>query len=245
MSYKQTHPYRAKAPLGIFALTKGGPITSPTFSDKIHYELCVDEATRYKWLFLLKAKSETLTNFKNFHVYAERQCGHQVKTIMTDNAKEYMDKNLNAHCSNLGIEQPVNINYSPEENCIAEKPNYTIMKKVRCLLEYKHMDKQYWAEALNYVIYSENRSPTKSPRWQDILRSHLCPKTKRTCVHLDVQHLHSLRSSRAIKCILLGYGSQQSHSLQDCSTGEWFEAYSVKFLEATTPRTGYFGSVGG
>ncbi|KAH9120881.1 hypothetical protein AeMF1_007141, partial [Aphanomyces euteiches] len=101
---------------------------------------------RYKWLFLLKAKSGTLTNFKTFHVYAERQFGHQVKTIMTDNAKEYLDKNLKAYCSNLGIEQLFTNNYSPEENCIAEKTNYTIMNKVRCLLEDTGMDKQYWVK---------------------------------------------------------------------------------------------------
>ena len=104
MSYKQTHPYRAQVPLERVHIDKGGPISPPTFSDKIHYELYVDEASRYKWLFLLNTKSETLANFKNFHVYAERQFGYQVKTIMTDNAKEYLDKNLKAYCASLGID---------------------------------------------------------------------------------------------------------------------------------------------
>ena len=162
MSYRQTHPYRAQVPLERIHIDKGGPISPPTFNDKIHYELYVDEASRYKWLFLLETKSETLANFKSFHVYAERQFGYQVKTIMTDNAKEYLDKNLKAYCTSLGIEQLFTNSYSPEENCIAEKPNYMIMNKVRCLLEDTGMDKQYWGEALNYVVYTENRSPTKA-----------------------------------------------------------------------------------
>jgi GAG-pre-integrase domain len=68
MSCKNTHPYRAQVPLERVHIDKGGPITPPTFSGKAYYELFVDEASRYKWLFLLKSKSETLANFK---VYVE------------------------------------------------------------------------------------------------------------------------------------------------------------------------------
>ncbi|RQM30786.1 hypothetical protein B5M09_013123 [Aphanomyces astaci] len=50
MSYKNTNP------------------SPPTFGGKMHYELFVDEGSRYKWLLLLALKSETLASFKNFHV---------------------------------------------------------------------------------------------------------------------------------------------------------------------------------
>ncbi|KAF0707309.1 Aste57867_6634 [Aphanomyces stellatus] len=104
----------------------------------MHYELYVDEGTRYKWLFLLTSKSESLTNLKKFHVSVERQHDYKLKTIMTDNAKEYMSKELNAYCSGIGIEQLYTNPYSPEENCVVEKSNYTV-------------------EALRYVVYTENR----------------------------------------------------------------------------------------
>ncbi|KAF0721747.1 hypothetical protein Ae201684_018925 [Aphanomyces euteiches] len=99
MSYKQTHPYRAQVAMERCHIDKGEPIHLQRQNP------------------LRAVKSETLTNFKNFYVYAERQFGHQVKNIMTDNAKEYVDKNLKAYCSNLGIEQLFTSNYSPEENC--------------------------------------------------------------------------------------------------------------------------------
>ncbi|KAH9147407.1 hypothetical protein AeRB84_008980, partial [Aphanomyces euteiches] len=106
----------------------------------VYYELYVDEASRFKWLFLLKSKSETLDNFKKFHVYAERQFGRKIKTIMTDNAQEYLAKALTAYCSSVGIEQLYTNVYSPEENCIAEQPNNVLMNKVRCLLQDTGLD---------------------------------------------------------------------------------------------------------
>ncbi|KAF0693246.1 hypothetical protein As57867_015708, partial [Aphanomyces stellatus] len=128
----------------------------------MHYELYVDEGARYKWLFLLASKSESLANLKKFHVSVERQHDYKLKTIMTDNAKEYMSKELNAYCSGIGIQQLYTNPYSPEENCVVEKSNYTVMNKVRCMLQACDMDNRYWGEALSYVVYTENRSPTKA-----------------------------------------------------------------------------------
>ncbi|KAF0713473.1 Aste57867_4319 [Aphanomyces stellatus] len=36
------------------------------------------------------------------------------------------------------------------------------MNKVRCILQACGMDNRYWGEALRYVVYTENRSPTKA-----------------------------------------------------------------------------------
>ncbi|KAF0682487.1 Aste57867_25392 [Aphanomyces stellatus] len=61
-----------------------------------------------------------------------------------------------------GIEQLYTNQCSPEENCVVEKSNYTVMNKVRCILQASGMDNQYWGEALSYVVYTEKRSPAKA-----------------------------------------------------------------------------------
>ncbi|KAF0689588.1 Aste57867_18977 [Aphanomyces stellatus] len=207
MSYKNTRP-------------TGGPITPPTYGSKVHYELFVDEASRYKWLFLLKSKSETFDNFKKFHVYSERQFGFQVNTIMTDNAKEYLRKDLEAYCAGLGIEQ--------------------LYTNVRCLLQASGMDLQYWGEALSYVVYTENRSPTKElggktpyevmyGRKPNI--EHPRPFGCTGFAFIDKSKRSKLEP-RATKCILIGYASQRkSYRLINCDSGEVFERRSVKFVE--------------
>jgi hypothetical protein len=62
---------------------------------------------------------------------------------MSDNAKEYLDKDLATYCASLGIEQLYTNTYSPEENCIAEQPNHTTMNKARCILEDTGIDARY------------------------------------------------------------------------------------------------------
>ncbi|KAF0701194.1 Aste57867_8303 [Aphanomyces stellatus] len=158
---------------------------------------------------------------------------------MTYNAKEYLRKDLEAYCAGLGIEQLYTNVYSPEENCIAEKPNYTIMNKVRCLLQASGMDLQYWGEALNYVVYTENRSPTKALGGETPFEvmygrkpniEHLRPFGCTGFVFIDKSKISKLEP-RATKCILIGYASQRkSYRLINCDSGELFESRSVKFV---------------
>ncbi len=99
---------------------------------------------------------------------------------------------------------------------------------------------QYWGEALNYVVYTENRSPTKALGGKtpfEVLYGrkpnieHLRPfgctafafvnRPKRTKLELW-----------ANKFVLLGYASERkSYRLVDCTSGQVFECRSVKFLE--------------
>ncbi|KAF0685379.1 hypothetical protein As57867_022645, partial [Aphanomyces stellatus] len=208
MSYKNTKPYRTQVPLERVHIDKGGPITPPTFGGKMHYELYVDEGTRYKWLILLTSKSESLTNLKKFHVSVERQHDYKLKTIMTDNAKEYMSKELNAYCSGIGIEQLYTNPYSPEENCVVEKSNYTVMNKVRCILQACGMDNSYWGEALRYVVYTENRSPTKALGGKTLFDrkpniDHLRPFGCTGFAFIDKAKRTKL-DPRATKCVFIG-----------------------------------------
>ncbi|KAH9140625.1 hypothetical protein AeRB84_015153 [Aphanomyces euteiches] len=97
------------------------------------------------------------------------------------------------------------------------------MNKVRCLLQDTGLDYQFWGEALNYVVYTENRSPTKAlgvrtqfqviyGRWPNIehLRSFGCVEY----AFID-KSMRSKLKPRATKCVFLGYASQRkSYRLQ-------------------------------
>ncbi|KAF0702578.1 hypothetical protein As57867_007746, partial [Aphanomyces stellatus] len=227
MSYKNTKPYRTQVPLERVHIDKGGPITPPTFGGKMHYELYVDEGTRYK-------NSTSLS----------REHDYKLKTIMTDNAKEYMSKELNAYGSGIGIEQLYTNPYSPEENCVVEKSNYTVMNKVRCILQACGMDNRYWGEALRYVVYTENRSPTKALGGKTPFEAlfdrkpnidHLRPFGCTAFAFIDKAKRTKL-DPRATKCVFVGYASQhKSYRLVDCESGQLFECRSVKFTEDFVP----------
>ncbi|CAK1592203.1 unnamed protein product [Parnassius mnemosyne] len=49
--------------------------------------------------------------------------------------------------------------YTPEQNGVSERFNRTIVERARCLLFEAKLDKSFWAEAVNTVVYLKNRSP--------------------------------------------------------------------------------------
>ncbi|KAF0686023.1 Aste57867_22149 [Aphanomyces stellatus] len=151
---------------------------------------------------------------------------------MTYNAKEYLRNDLEEYCASLGIEQLYTTSYSPEENCIAEKSNYTIMNKVRCLLQESGLEVRYWGEVLNCVVCTENRSPTMALNGRapfEVLHGH--NPMSSIYAHLDALVLPIDKSKRtkldpkATKCILLGYANQhKSYRLVSCEICEVFES---------------------
>ncbi|KAF0693666.1 Aste57867_15393 [Aphanomyces stellatus] len=118
------------------------------------------------------------------------------------------------------------------------------MNKDRCILQASGMDKVYWGEALNYVVYTENRSPTKALGGKtpfealygrkpniDHLRPFGCP----AFAFIDKAKRAKL-DPRAIKCVFVGYASQhKSYRLIDCDSGQLIQCRSVKFTEDSVP----------
>ena len=48
----------------------------------------------------------------------------------------------------------------PLHNGDAERMNWTIVEKIRCMLKLAKLPKSFWGEAVNTVVYLINRSPS-------------------------------------------------------------------------------------
>ncbi|KAF0710251.1 hypothetical protein As57867_005553, partial [Aphanomyces stellatus] len=114
------------------------------------------------------------------------------------------------------------------------------MNKVRCILQACGMDNRYWGEALRYVVYTENRSPTKALGGKTLFDrkpniDHLRPFGCTGFAFIDKAKRTKL-DPRATKCVFIGYASQhKSYRLVDCESGQLFECRSVKFTEDFVP----------
>ncbi|KAF0688846.1 hypothetical protein As57867_019533, partial [Aphanomyces stellatus] len=106
------------------------------------------------------------------------------------------------------------------------------------------MDKVYWGEALNYVVYTENRSPTKALGGKTPFEAlngrkpnidHLRPFGCTAFAFIDKAKRAKL-DPRAIKCVFVGYASQhKSYRLIDCDSGQLIQCRSVTFTEDSVP----------
>ncbi|KAF0710643.1 hypothetical protein As57867_005482, partial [Aphanomyces stellatus] len=106
------------------------------------------------------------------------------------------------------------------------------------------MDKVYWGEALNYVVYTENRSPTKALGGKTPFEAlydrkpnidHLRPFGCTAFAFIGKAKRAKL-DPRAIKCVFVGYASQhKSYRLIDCDSGQLIQCRSVTFTEDSVP----------
>ena len=51
--------------------------------------------------------------------------------------------------------------YTPQQNGVAERKNCTLKEMDNCMIQFKGLSLQYWAEAIHCANYIVNCTPTK------------------------------------------------------------------------------------
>ena len=92
----------------------------------------------------------------------ENQCETKIKTLRTDNGKEYMNEKLKNVIDAAGIHRETSIAYNPQQNGRAERINRILLDKARCMLAESKLTKSFWAEAIATAVFLSNRSPKES-----------------------------------------------------------------------------------
>jgi hypothetical protein len=124
--------------------------------------LFIDDTTRHRDEYILKYKSEALGKFNEWKTLREKESGKQVKVFRTDGGGEYTFKKFAEYLTSQGILKETSTPYSPQSNEVVERPNRTIMERVRCMLDDARLSKKYSAFTVSVVVYLKNRTPTRS-----------------------------------------------------------------------------------
>ncbi|CAL1407138.1 unnamed protein product [Linum trigynum] len=156
--------WRAKAPLELVHADICGPTRTQSLSGKRYFLLFVDHFTRMMWVFFLEQKSEAFPKFLQFQAVAEKESGHQIKTLRTDRGGDFIYTPFMEYFRNNGIKRQLTVRYTPQQNGVAERKNRTIVEMARSMLKAKKLPNNLWAEAVNTTIYILNISPTKAVR---------------------------------------------------------------------------------
>ncbi|XP_072154388.1 uncharacterized protein [Bemisia tabaci] len=61
-----------------------------------------------------------------------------------------------------GVRHLTTVDYTPQQNGVAERVNRTLLEKARCMLFDANLPKSYWAEAVNHAAFLKNRSPSRA-----------------------------------------------------------------------------------
>ena len=137
-------------------------VSEPSNGQAKYFLTFLDDHTRKIFVYFLKTKDMVLQSFKHFITYMENQCETKIKTLRTDNGKEYMNEKLKNVIDAAGIHHETSIAYNPQQNGRAERINRTLLDKARCMLAESKLPKSFWAEAIATAAFLSNRSPKES-----------------------------------------------------------------------------------
>jgi transposase InsO family protein len=120
----------------------------------------IDNFLRKIHVYLLKAKGKVFDKFKVYKALVENQIDMKIKTLRSDNGREFMSKKFDDFLRECGIQRQTSAPYTPQQNGVVERANRTIMECARSMILAQGLDLEFWAEAVNTVVYIKNRCAT-------------------------------------------------------------------------------------
>ncbi|CAI7765388.1 unnamed protein product [Closterium sp. NIES-53] len=148
----------AKAPLALVHMDVVGPTRAPYLSGSRYFLTIVDNHTRVVWVYPLKTKGEVAAAvLKEWMPRAQRESGHKVKVIRTNNGGEFIGADFEAALKKKGIQHQLTVPYNPQQNGVAERFNRTLQEGARTLLGCVGLPDPFWVTALRQVALVKNR----------------------------------------------------------------------------------------
>ncbi|XP_043470934.1 uncharacterized protein LOC122504102 [Leptopilina heterotoma] len=155
---------RAKISGELIHMDLCGPFEVPSLGGSRYFLLLKDDFSGYRHVYFVKNKSEVKEKVCNFFQLVENQTGNKIITVRSDNGLEFLNKDLTAVTERMGICHEKSCVYTPEQNGRAEREMRTLVEAARTFLHSTQLDKMFWAEAINSVVFVLNRvgsSPQK------------------------------------------------------------------------------------
>jgi len=190
-----------------------GPMMTTFYGGARYFVTFIDDFSRKIHVYLLKAKGKVFDKFKAYKALVENQTGMKIKTLRSNNEGNFVSKKFDDFLRECGIKRQTNAPYTPQQNGVAEQANKTIMECARSMIHAQGLDLEFWAEAVNTVIYIKNRCLTKAldsktpqETWTGVKPdvSHLRVFGCKTSAHIPNEKRNKLES-KSIPCVFLGY----------------------------------------
>lgn len=142
-----------------------GPFEVDSFEGHRYRLTIICDKSRYEWNFCIKSRSEVCHIIQKHILYLNTQFGTntiRVKTVRSDNAKEYVSHALQSFYETQGITWQLSVRYTPQQNGVAERRNRTTNDTARTLLFESKLPKSCWHLAMHTATYLVNRLPSSS-----------------------------------------------------------------------------------
>jgi len=188
-----------------------GPVREPSLQGEKYYQVVVDDFTHFVTVYILQNKSQAEA-FLMQHIRELEADGFPCSRIRCDNGGEFKSHRLVNFCNQKGIKLEYTLPYSPQENGVSERINFTLMSKVRTIFAETNLPKYLWNEVIRTVAYQLNRTPTSTLKGAvpaelyygklDLSKLRVCGSKTWAC---KIPTPSNKLDTRAIECYLVGY----------------------------------------
>jgi len=145
--------WRATRPLELVH-SDAHQVPYPSFSGYRYWVTFIDDYSRFRFVLLIKAKSDIFDAFKQFKAYAENQSEHKIKILRDDKGGEYMSNAFTKNTTNCGIERQHTVRARPQQNGVAERANRVLSERLTTMLDKSGLAKAFWGEALGALVHT-------------------------------------------------------------------------------------------
>jgi len=192
----------------------------------------------------LRNKSDVFQAFKSYKARAEKQTGQRLKKLRTDNGREYLSREFQNFLEEEGIVHQTTVEYTPQQNGVAERANRTLIEMARCIMLQANLPESLWAEAVNTATYLRNRCATKC--LNGITPMEAWSKKKpyvgflriigSKTIALNKTYQRGKFQPKGDEYILVGYSNEsKAYRLWKPGTKTVIKARDVKFMEDVAP----------
>ncbi|KAJ9550050.1 hypothetical protein OSB04_022593 [Centaurea solstitialis] len=220
--------------------------TSPVLSNSgyKYYMVLIDNFTHFVWVYPLKYKSETFTNFTKFHKFIQTQFHCSIKTFQCDLGGEFDNHDFKNFADQHGLVFRFSCPQTSQQNGKSERMIRRLNDIIRALLVHSSLPSTFWVEALHTATYLHNILPTKKLHFHTpafaLYRRHPTYDHLRVfgCAcypNMSATQTNKL-SPRSTQCVFLGYPADfRGYRCYDPNTGRVHLSRHVTFDEHTFP----------
>ena len=110
----------------------------------------------------MKTKGEAFDRIKEQVAKIEQKFGKAPRWIRIDNGKEFVNEEMKKWVAEKGITIETTAPYSPSQNGIVERLNWTLLEMARAMIIAKGLLKFLWDKAMAHANYLCIQSPTQA-----------------------------------------------------------------------------------
>ena len=137
-----------------------GPISPASIGGARYILFATCALTRYRFVYFPKVKQ--IAEYMHDVQLQIKKKGGEMKIAKSDNGGEFVNRQLEQHFLDSGVEHECTSPHSPHQNGIAERTNRFICELSIALIIDAGVPLYLWPYAVAYVVYISNRMPNKA-----------------------------------------------------------------------------------